>query len=216
MLRDLPVIDMAELVRLQICVELDDTWAWVAPGPERQQVVAADPAPVQAPQLPPPAMGRTMPQRLGRLEEEMQGLRQDVRSLCGLVERSMTYQGKFSTWMISCMTQLMEASEQTYQAFNGTFRGSSQAVFERRTRQRTDGASTSVAPISQTHDPSIPYLFYLYLYIYYYKTGSKFSIIVHEYVMEPSTLSKSRAELRKESVYKSMEAKEKSNLKTSL
>ncbi|GKB04785.1 hypothetical protein Tco_0832980 [Tanacetum coccineum] len=32
---DLLVIDMAELVRLQICVELDDTWAWVAPGPER-------------------------------------------------------------------------------------------------------------------------------------------------------------------------------------
>ncbi|GKF79555.1 hypothetical protein Tco_0235123 [Tanacetum coccineum] len=27
---------MAELVRLQICEELDDTWAWVAPGPERQ------------------------------------------------------------------------------------------------------------------------------------------------------------------------------------
>ncbi|GJU74585.1 RNA-directed DNA polymerase, eukaryota [Tanacetum coccineum] len=34
--RDLPVIDMDELVRLHICVELDDTWAWVAPGPERQ------------------------------------------------------------------------------------------------------------------------------------------------------------------------------------
>nr|GEV83447.1 hypothetical protein [Tanacetum cinerariifolium]GEW51254.1 hypothetical protein [Tanacetum cinerariifolium] len=29
------VIDMGELVRLQICEELDDTWAWVAPGPER-------------------------------------------------------------------------------------------------------------------------------------------------------------------------------------
>nr|GEV13296.1 hypothetical protein [Tanacetum cinerariifolium] len=30
------VIDMAELVRLQICEQLDDTWAWVALGPERQ------------------------------------------------------------------------------------------------------------------------------------------------------------------------------------
>ncbi|GJT41315.1 hypothetical protein Tco_0941180 [Tanacetum coccineum] len=30
------VIDMAELVRLQICVEIDDTWAWAALGPERQ------------------------------------------------------------------------------------------------------------------------------------------------------------------------------------
>ncbi|GKE64357.1 hypothetical protein Tco_1518518, partial [Tanacetum coccineum] len=36
-----PVIDMAELVRLQISVELDDTWAWVAMGPERQPDAAA-------------------------------------------------------------------------------------------------------------------------------------------------------------------------------
>ncbi|GKB50083.1 hypothetical protein Tco_0900836 [Tanacetum coccineum] len=160
--------------------------AWVAPGPERQPDAAtgapgaaedapavdegaqADPTPVQAPEPPPPAAGRTMPHRLGRLEEEMQGLRQDVRSLRGLVERPMTDQGGFSTWMISCMTQLMEASGLTYQAFDETFRGSSPAVFERHTRQRTDGAST--------------------------KTGSKFSTIVREYVMEPSTLSKSREE----------------------
>ncbi|GJV79489.1 hypothetical protein Tco_1515359 [Tanacetum coccineum] len=35
------VIDMEELVRLQISVELDDTWAWVAMGPERQPDAAA-------------------------------------------------------------------------------------------------------------------------------------------------------------------------------
>ncbi|GKE61727.1 hypothetical protein Tco_1512094 [Tanacetum coccineum] len=28
-------------VRLQICVQLDDTWAWVAMGPERQPDAAA-------------------------------------------------------------------------------------------------------------------------------------------------------------------------------
>ncbi|GJY18887.1 hypothetical protein Tco_0390378 [Tanacetum coccineum] len=33
----LPIIDMAELVRLQLCVELDDTWAWVPTGPARQE-----------------------------------------------------------------------------------------------------------------------------------------------------------------------------------
>ncbi|GKE35343.1 hypothetical protein Tco_1454665 [Tanacetum coccineum] len=70
----------------------DDTWAWVAIRPERQPddaasapVVAKDapavekgdqvvPAPVQAPQQPPPpppASARTMPQRLGRLEEDV-------------------------------------------------------------------------------------------------------------------------------------------------
>ncbi|GJX43552.1 hypothetical protein Tco_0260228 [Tanacetum coccineum] len=63
----------------------------------------------------------------------------------GLVERLMTDQGRFSTWMVSYMTQLMKASGRTYQAFDGTFRGSYPAVFERRTRRRTDGASTSTA-----------------------------------------------------------------------
>ncbi|GJS18575.1 hypothetical protein Tco_0413047 [Tanacetum coccineum] len=110
MARELPLIDMGELVKLYICMEFRYDWAWVAPRPERQQVAAAgapkaaeyapavdegtqaDPAPVQAPQPPPPppAAGRTMPQRLERLEEEIQGLRRDVRSLRGLVESSMT------------------------------------------------------------------------------------------------------------------------------
>ncbi|GJX77316.1 hypothetical protein Tco_0324127 [Tanacetum coccineum] len=118
---ELPIINMAELVRLQICAQFDDTWAWVAMGPERQPdaaagapVVAEDAlaanegdqaisAPEQAPQQPPPlplAAARTVPQRLGRLEEDVHGLRRDVGSLRGLVERSMTDLGRFSTWMI--------------------------------------------------------------------------------------------------------------------
>ncbi|GJV80607.1 hypothetical protein Tco_1516477 [Tanacetum coccineum] len=66
-IRDIPMIDIVELVRLQICEELDDTWAWVAPGPERQQVAA-----VGAPEAPrpPPAAGpaRTMAQRIARIK----------------------------------------------------------------------------------------------------------------------------------------------------
>ncbi|GJY64665.1 hypothetical protein Tco_0466125 [Tanacetum coccineum] len=121
---ELPIIDMTELVRLQIYMEVDNTWAWVALGPERHSdAVAGAPeaakdapavdeggqavsTPVQAPQQPPPpppTTARTMPQRLGRLEEEMQGLLKDVGSLRGLMERSMTDQGRFSTWMIACM-----------------------------------------------------------------------------------------------------------------
>ncbi|GKG62507.1 hypothetical protein Tco_0634280, partial [Tanacetum coccineum] len=75
----------------------------------------------QQPLPQPPAAARAMPQRLGRLEEEVQGLRRDVGSLCGLVERSMIDQGRFFTWMISCMAQLMDTSGLTYQAFDGTF-----------------------------------------------------------------------------------------------
>ncbi|GJS35893.1 hypothetical protein Tco_0534275 [Tanacetum coccineum] len=74
---ELLVIDMAELVRLQICEQFDYTWAWVAMGPERQPDTTAgaprvaqdalvideggqaDPTPVQAP--PPLVAARTMP-----------------------------------------------------------------------------------------------------------------------------------------------------------
>ncbi|GKG57870.1 hypothetical protein Tco_0589481, partial [Tanacetum coccineum] len=65
--------------------------------------------------------------------------------LRGLVERSMTDQGQFSTWMMTCMTQLMKASGLTYQAFDGSIRGSSSAAFQRRTRQRIGKASSSAA-----------------------------------------------------------------------
>ncbi|GJZ19098.1 hypothetical protein Tco_0555688, partial [Tanacetum coccineum] len=65
--RELPLIDMGELVKLNIYMDIGDDWAWVAPRPKRQQVVAVgasraaedapavdedvqvDPTPVQAP-----------------------------------------------------------------------------------------------------------------------------------------------------------------------
>ncbi|GKC66071.1 hypothetical protein Tco_1098669 [Tanacetum coccineum] len=89
---ELPIIDMAELVRLQICEQLDDTWAWVAMGPERQPDAAAsalevgqdahivdegcqaDPTPAQAPP-PPPLATRTTPQRMDRSEEDVHEIR---------------------------------------------------------------------------------------------------------------------------------------------
>ncbi|GJS85601.1 hypothetical protein Tco_0752142 [Tanacetum coccineum] len=74
--RDLLMIDIDELVRLWICDKLGETWVWVAPGLEKEQVVAAEvaqveqeiyeegvqaePAPVQAPLAAAPAPG-TMP-----------------------------------------------------------------------------------------------------------------------------------------------------------
>ncbi|GJV51079.1 hypothetical protein Tco_1446820 [Tanacetum coccineum] len=38
---ELSIIDLNELSRLNICLRYDDTWAWVALGPERQQAAAA-------------------------------------------------------------------------------------------------------------------------------------------------------------------------------
>ncbi|GKB23656.1 hypothetical protein Tco_0863057 [Tanacetum coccineum] len=114
---ELPIIDMGEL---HDAAAGAPAIAEDAPAAdEGDQVVSA---PMQAPQQPPPpppAAARTMPQRLGRLEEEVHGLRRDVGTLHGLVERLMTDQGRFSTWMMSS--------------------------FQRRTRQRTGEASTFTA-----------------------------------------------------------------------
>ncbi|GJZ67703.1 hypothetical protein Tco_0630943 [Tanacetum coccineum] len=115
--RELPVIDLHELARLNICSRFGDTWAWEAQGLELQQGATigapgatedpsiadegtqAVPKPVQAPQPPPPApQHRTMSQRI---------------ECCGLTS-SITDQTRVSTWMINCMTHLMDASGRTY------------------------------------------------------------------------------------------------------
>ncbi|GJV61923.1 hypothetical protein Tco_1468023 [Tanacetum coccineum] len=138
--RELPLIDLNELRRLNICLKIGDTWAWVAPRLERQpdavagapgvvedalvidEGAQADPAPVQVPQ-PPPPVPRSIQQRISRLKEEVMKLR----------------------WSI-----LMDASGRTYQAFDNTLVGNSHLPYQRRTRRRTDDAST-LAP--QQPDP---------------------------------------------------------------
>ncbi|GJV85720.1 hypothetical protein Tco_1525618 [Tanacetum coccineum] len=110
--------------RLRMVYTRDDgqeEFAWVAQEAKRQPVAIA---------VVPRGVEDALDINKGRLEEEIQGLRHDVRSLQGLMKRPMTDQGRFSTWMVSCMTQLMEASGRTYQAFDGTFRGSYPEVFE--------------------------------------------------------------------------------------
>ncbi|GJY10545.1 hypothetical protein Tco_0378730 [Tanacetum coccineum] len=123
----LPVIDMDELVRLQICIKIDDTWDWVALGPERQPDVAAgapgvaqdasvvdegDQAvsvPVQAPQ-PPPAAARTMPQRLVRLEEDVHEICRALakqREVIGAMARDFS---RFTVWVASGIAQLLDSA----------------------------------------------------------------------------------------------------------
>nr|GEX48158.1 hypothetical protein [Tanacetum cinerariifolium] len=197
--RKLRLIDMGKFVKLNICREIGNDWAWSA---------QAVPAPIHAPPSPPLAVGRTMPQRLGRFEEEIQGVRQDVRSLRGLLERSMIDLGRFFTWMISCMTQLMEANgcRHSMKPFKG--------VTQRSLRGVPDAGPTVPAPPqpsrsnSVTPDPFIPYIFTsIYTFI--------ISIMMY-LTLKQGTLSILRAELRRESVYKSVEDEEKSNLKTLL
>ncbi|GJW07621.1 hypothetical protein Tco_1570044 [Tanacetum coccineum] len=121
----LPVIDMGELVRLQICEEIDDTWAWVALGPERQHdavvgaLEAAEDAhvvdeggqavlaPVQAPS-PPPAAARTMPQRMARLEKDVHEIREKLseqREVIGAMAKDFS---RFTVWATSGIAQLLD------------------------------------------------------------------------------------------------------------
>ncbi|GKC43494.1 hypothetical protein Tco_1061216 [Tanacetum coccineum] len=76
-------------------------------------------------QVPPPPASQpwTMSQRIERVEEEAHELRRNGVGLRGVVESFTTEQSRVFTWLISCMTQLMEASGQTYQPFGSTLIG---------------------------------------------------------------------------------------------
>ncbi|GJW76804.1 hypothetical protein Tco_0138486 [Tanacetum coccineum] len=75
----------------------------------------------EGPPPPPPApQPRTMSQRIKRIEEDMRDLQNDVVGLLGVVESFTTEKSRVSTWLISCMTQLMDASGHPYQAFDST------------------------------------------------------------------------------------------------
>ncbi|GKC31654.1 hypothetical protein Tco_1038948 [Tanacetum coccineum] len=111
----LPIIDMAELVRLQLCVELDDTWAWVPTGPARQERDA------------------------GGVAEEDPGQREVLDSMA----RDFS---QFSTWTVTSLARMMDMAGVPYTRYS-----ESPVEYERRTRRRTDGNSTSTAP--QQPDP---------------------------------------------------------------
>ncbi|GKB64934.1 hypothetical protein Tco_0921120 [Tanacetum coccineum] len=139
------MIDMAELVRLQICEELDDTWAWVAPRPERQLDVAVDAlkvaesapnvdedaqavlAPIQTPQ-PPPAVAQGA---LGELREVLDNMACDF--------------SRFTTWTVTSLSWMMDHAGVRYTSYSDF-----QIPYVRRTRRRTDDAGTS---IPQQPDP---------------------------------------------------------------
>nr|GEX50872.1 hypothetical protein [Tanacetum cinerariifolium] len=154
---ELPIIDMAELVRLQICEQLDDTWAWVAMGPERQpdatadsqeaaeDVAAvdeggqADPTPVQVP-LPPPAAARTIPQRMARLEDDVHEIRKELAEHHEVIDTMARDFSRFTVWAASGMARLLDSARVAYTSYSET-----RIPYQRRVRRRTDEANTSTA-----------------------------------------------------------------------
>ncbi|GKE00751.1 hypothetical protein Tco_1388734, partial [Tanacetum coccineum] len=104
---ELPVIDMAELVRLQIYVDIDDTWAWVAMGPERQPDATTD-APGVAQDAPIVDEGR-----MARLEEDVYKIRgalAEKREVIGAMAKDFS---RFTVWAASGITQLLDSARVT-------------------------------------------------------------------------------------------------------
>ncbi|GJY08176.1 hypothetical protein Tco_0375230 [Tanacetum coccineum] len=125
----------------KICVQLDDTWAWVAMGPERQpDAMAGAPgvaqdapiideggqavsAPVEAPQQPPsppPAPARTMPQRMARLEEDVHEIRGALTEQHEVIELMAHDFSIFSTWVTTGLGRMMDRAGVTYTPYSQT------------------------------------------------------------------------------------------------
>ncbi|GJV07469.1 hypothetical protein Tco_1345125 [Tanacetum coccineum] len=142
--------------------------AWVAMGPERQPDVAAgapddaedaliidkggqdDLAPEQAPQQPPPpppAHTRTMPQRMARLEEDVYEIRQGLTEQLEVIDAMAHDFSRFSTWFTTGLGRMMDRAGVSYTPY-----AQIHVLYQRRVRQRTGKASTSVAQ----QDPQQP------------------------------------------------------------
>ncbi|GJS39225.1 hypothetical protein Tco_0564268 [Tanacetum coccineum] len=134
--RELSVINMAELVRLQIYEDIDDTCAWVASGLERQLDATAG-APRAAEDAPAADKGD---QRMARLEEDMHEIRGalvEQREVIDVMARDFSI---FTVWAAGGITQLLDSTGASYTSYSKTY-----IPYQRRVRRRTDAASTSVA-----------------------------------------------------------------------
>ncbi|GKB46799.1 hypothetical protein Tco_0897552 [Tanacetum coccineum] len=116
-----PIIDMAELVRLKLCVKLDDTWAWVPAEPARQEGGAGGVA-EEAPVAP------------GRGDED------EVKERC-LDSMTMSFPVfLYLELSLAFATRLMDKAGIPYTRYSKSL-----VEYQRRTRQRTDEPSTSAA-----------------------------------------------------------------------
>ncbi|GJW47110.1 hypothetical protein Tco_0078756 [Tanacetum coccineum] len=99
---------MAELVRLQIYEELDDTWDWVAPRPERQQVAAAGALKV--------AEGASVVDE-GRLEEDVHGLRGALGEQREVLDNMAYDFSRFTTWTVIGLLRMMAQAGVRYTSY---------------------------------------------------------------------------------------------------
>nr|GEU55765.1 hypothetical protein [Tanacetum cinerariifolium] len=126
---ELHIIDMSELLRLQLCIKLDDILAWVALGQERQldDAVGAPKDAEDAPIIDEGALAVPAPREV-------------------LVSMARDF-SRFTTWTVTSLLRMMDRAGVTYTRYS-----ESPAEYHRRSiRRRTDSSNTSTAP--QQLDP---------------------------------------------------------------
>ncbi|GKF80017.1 hypothetical protein Tco_0235585, partial [Tanacetum coccineum] len=89
---ELQIIDMAELVRLHICMQLDDTWAWVAMGPEG----------------------------MARLKEDMHEICGALTEQREVIDVMACDFSRFSTWVVTGLGRMMDRAGVTYTPYSQT------------------------------------------------------------------------------------------------
>nr|GEY04064.1 hypothetical protein [Tanacetum cinerariifolium] len=113
--RDLPMINMDELVRLQICDRLGDTWAWVALRPERlEEEVHGMRESLDEQQEVIDAMARDF----SRLEEEVHGMRESLDEQREVMDALARDFSRFTVWAASGISHLLDLSRATYTRYS--------------------------------------------------------------------------------------------------
>ncbi|GJV34677.1 hypothetical protein Tco_1395077 [Tanacetum coccineum] len=127
---ELSMIDLHELVRLNIYVRLGDTWAWVAPRPERQPTTTAGGQ----------RMPRVLTMRLNVLDAEVHILRSDIGEQRGVLDSMAHDFSRFTTWTVTSFSRMMVRSRVIYTSYSDSL-----VPYQRRTRRRIGDANTSIA-----------------------------------------------------------------------
>ncbi|GJS05696.1 hypothetical protein Tco_0322204 [Tanacetum coccineum] len=126
---------MAVLVRSQICEEIDDTWAWVALGPDKQPDAAAG-----SPGTTEDALTVNEGDQAEDVYENRRALAEQ-RKVIGAMAKDFS---RFTVWAASGIAQLLDSARVTYTPYSETH-----VPYQRCVRCRTDGASTFAAQQGQ-------------------------------------------------------------------
>ncbi|GJV04944.1 hypothetical protein Tco_1338513 [Tanacetum coccineum] len=131
------MIDLHNLAKLNIYGRFGDTWAWVAPGPERQPDAAVDAleaaedvldAAEGAQDVPAPEEMREIQGALNRQHKVMDTMARDL--------------SKFTAWAPDGISHLLDVAGASYTRYSKT-----RIPYQRhRVRQTTRETSTSAAP----------------------------------------------------------------------